>query len=146
MSYPSKTSIKPLTTSEAAAVANNLFPSARPLLAERPQFPWHRDQAGRVSAAQPNSSQALAIDVLWTVRSLQDRNHILDEWCRWLGLPFEGSWTLELEERLSRELLGEPRPTQLDATARSEAGLLVLECKFTEADAGACSQTQTPSR
>jgi len=37
-------------------------------------------------------------------------------------------------------LLGEPRPTQIDALAWSPEALIAIECKFTEAG-GACSRT-----
>jgi hypothetical protein len=132
----------PLDAEEAAAISRNLFRSARRLLTDNPHFRWHRDRFGRITASQIHSSQALAIDVLWTVRSLSSRDLILNEWCRELGLPYIGCWTVELENVLDTHLLGEPRPTQLDAVARSDAGLLVFECKFTESDGGACSQTE----
>lgn len=123
-----------------SAIERNLFSIARTIIDERPKFPWHRDDQNRYTAAFPHSSQALAVDVIWTIRALASRDRIMDAWCQGLGLPFSGPWQIELEELVAHETLGESRPTQIDAVARSPNGVLVIECKFTEKDGGACSQ------
>lgn len=64
----------------------------------------------------------------------------MDAWCQRLGLPFAGPWDIDLEELVAHETLGESRRTQIDAVARSPNGVLLIECKFTEEDGGACSQ------
>lgn len=122
------------------SIERNLFSIARTIIDERPEFPWHRDEQNRYTAVLPNSSQALAVDVLWTIRALASRNQIMDAWCHELRLPYSGPWSIELEELVAHETLGETRPTQIDAVARSPNGVLVMECKFTERDGGACSQ------
>ena len=39
-----------------------------------------------------------------------------------------------------RDALGEPRPTQVDASVGGDSCVLFFECKFTEPDGGSCSQ------
>jgi hypothetical protein len=56
-----------------------------------------------------------------------------------LGFPPGGPWQVELEVNVGRRLLGEPRPTQLDALATSPGALMAFECKFTE-KGGGCSR------
>ena len=129
-----------LSSEHAAAIENNLFPAARGIVRDQIHFPWHRDELNRPTAALINSSQALAIDVLWTIRSLPSRDRIIDSWCDHLGLPHRGPWEIQLEHVVDRGLLGESRCTQLDAIATSPDGLLIIECKFTESDGGSCSQ------
>jgi hypothetical protein len=132
--------MKPLTTTEIQAIEANLFPTARPIVRERPKFPWHRNRAGGVTASQPASSQALAVDFFGTIDALTSRDAIVDAWMADLSLPFSAPWRIDLEVLLSRELLGEPRPTQIDAVAYGCDGLVLFECKFTEPDGGCCSQ------
>jgi hypothetical protein len=122
------------------AIERNLFSIARTIIDERPRFPWHRDQQNRYTAVFPHSSQALAVDVLWTIRTLASRDRIMDAWCHKLDLPFSGPWNIELEELVAHDTLGESRRNQIDAVARSPNGTLVMECKFTEKDGGGCSQ------
>ena len=129
-----------MLTADQIAIENNLFPSARGIVRERTDFPWHRDGQKRTTAAFVNSSQALAIDVLWTIRSLPSRDNIIDRWCDHLDLPYRGPWEIQLEHVVDRDLLGESRCTQIDAIATSPNGLLIIECKFTESDGGSCSQ------
>lgn len=132
--------MKPLTSSEILAIEANLFPSARPIVRSRPAFPWHRDRGGVITASQAASSQALAVDFFGTIDALCSRDAIVNAWMADLVLPFTGSWKLDLEVVVSCTLLGEPRPTQVDAVAFGSDGLVLFECKFTEPDGGACSQ------
>ena len=53
--------MKPLTTCEIDAIEANLFPTARPIVRNWTNFPWHRDRAGAVTASLAASSQALAV-------------------------------------------------------------------------------------
>jgi hypothetical protein len=103
---------------------------------ERVGFPWHRGAHSR------QSSQAVAIDVFETVKRLPSRNQIVGAWAELFGLPvtLADNWTLTLEYRVPKALLGEPRESQIDVLAQSKSGILVFECKFTEADGGGCSQ------
>lgn len=135
-----------MTGAEAARIEHNLFRGARWVLTERPAFPWHRDGAGAVTASRLQSSQALAVDLFGTVERLSSRDAIVDAWTDALGLPMCGPWCVETEYLVEPDLLGEPRRSQLDALAVGHDGLVVFECKFTETNGGACSQTRTLSR
>jgi hypothetical protein len=132
--------MKPLTSTEIQAIEANLFPLARHIVRGRPEFPWHRDRAGVVTASQAVSSQALAVEFFGTIDALNSRDVILGAWMADLSLPFAGPWRIDLELLVSRALLGEPRPTQVDAVAAGSNGLVLFECKFTEPDGGCCSQ------
>ena len=132
--------MKPLTTSEIEAIEANLFPAARPIVRNWPHFPWHRDRAGAVTASLPASSQALAVDFFGTIDSLTSRDAIVGAWMADISVPFAGPWKIDLEVLVSRDLLGEPRPTQIDVVAAGSDGLVLFECKFTEPDGGCCSQ------
>ena len=91
----------------------------------------------------PESSQALAIDVFGTLQSMESRHAVVQACLRSMSLEWPAEeWNLGAEYSLDRNLLGEPRPTQVDYLAESSAGLLLFECKFTESDGGACSQPQ----
>jgi len=132
-----------LTESEIVAIERNLFPSAQAIVRNRPEFPWHRDRSGAVTASRVESSQALALDVFETIRGLDARDVIVAAWVNHLRLPLpvDGTWTVDIEHVVDRGLLGELRPTQLDALLRAPGALIVCECKFTEGDGGTCSQT-----
>src|SRR5581483_4264546 len=132
--------MKPLTSAEILAIEANLFRAARPIVRGRPEFPWHRDRRGAVTAGQLVSSQALAVDFFGTIDALASRDAIVNGWMADLRLPFSGPWRVEFEVLVSRRLLGEPRPSQIDVGARGSNGLVLFECKFTEPDGGCCSQ------
>jgi hypothetical protein len=131
---------------EIDAIAANLFPFARAIVREQPQFPWHRDQSGRVTAAAVNSSQALAVEFFGTVQRLSSRDLIVNAWMTKLGLPARGSWKLEPEKLVERHLLREPKSTQIDMFGQCESGIVLFECKFTEPDGGSCSQPDVITR
>jgi hypothetical protein len=57
----------------ATAIRMNIFPGARPAIADWTDFRWHSTSAG-VDSHQPNSSQALAIDVFGTLAVSPDRD------------------------------------------------------------------------
>jgi hypothetical protein len=130
-----------LTPDEVAAIETNLFSVARPIVRERPGFPWHRDRSGKLTAGRHVSSQAFAVDFFETIKRLPSRDAIVDAWVRHLQLAFPGGpWNIELERTVSTHLLAEPRPTQIDALGTARYGLIAFEGKFTEQDGGACSQ------
>ncbi|OQB76662.1 MAG: hypothetical protein BWX92_01587 [Deltaproteobacteria bacterium ADurb.Bin135] len=131
----------PLTSEEEREVGKNIFPGAAHVLAG-PAFPWHRDSKGDVTAGRLQSSQALAIDVFGTLKALKKPSLIIDALMEKMGIPETGQWKIEIERTISPTVLGEPRPTQVDASAESETALVFFECKFTETDGGACSQTK----
>lgn len=132
--------MKPLTLGEIQSIEANVFHAVRPIVRERPDFPWHRNRAGNVTVCQPNSSQALAVSFFGTINTLTSRDAIFEAWVADLQLSLDGPWKIELEVALPGELLREPRPTQVDALATGGAGLVLFECKFTEPDGGGCSQ------
>jgi restriction endonuclease-like protein len=129
-----------LSPGEAKAIEANLFPLARWIVTERPDFPWHRDRSKRATASMPNSSQALALDVFCTIDRLNSREAILEYIVHRLGITGRGPWHITPEEPLPHKLLGEPKPSQLDIVICGSSQLLVAECKFTEPGGGECSQ------
>jgi hypothetical protein len=131
-----------MTNDQLMAIECNLFAAARALVRERVGFPWHQDDKGNFTASSQQSSQAVAVDVFETVKRLPSRNRIVGAWAELLGLLAAPTdhWELMLEYRVPKALLGEPRETQIDVLAKSKSGIIVFECKFTEADGGGCSQ------
>lgn len=125
-----------MTNDRILAIECNLFAAVRSLVRERVGFPWHRGAHSR------QSSQALAIDVFETVNRLPSRNRIVDAWAELFRLPAApaDNWELTLEYSVDKALLGEPQETQVDVLAKSQSGIIVFECKFTESDGGGCSQ------
>jgi hypothetical protein len=127
------------TDAKLTAIKANLFPESHASIGDWDKFPWHRDTKGAIDTDKLHSSQALAIDVFGSIKVSDDRDRILAALARTCGLPDDGPWKLELEWLAPRELLGEPRPTQVDAIALGQRAILLIECKFTE-PSGACSQ------
>lgn len=141
MTVGESSSRRDLTAAERALIAANLFPGAHDVL-NRVGFPWHRDRDGAATAGLPQSSQALALDLFETVRGLASASTILDAWSDMLGCQLGDTITITPEVEIKRELLGEPRPTQVDVLLDGRRSVTLLECKFTEPDGGSCSQTQ----
>jgi hypothetical protein len=131
-------------TFDFAAVRENLFPASHGAISDWLAFPWHRDRTSRIQAHKAHSSQAIAIDVFGTLKMSIDRDRVLDAIARHVGVAPGGPWSITLEWTDTDRLLGEPRPTQVDALAIGSKSALVIECKFTERG-GKCSQT-TSSR
>ncbi|MEY9783941.1 PGN_0703 family putative restriction endonuclease [Sinorhizobium fredii] len=123
-----------------AAVRQNLFPASHGAIGDWLEFHWHRDRTNRIQAHKVHSSQAIAIDVFGTLKVSIDRDLVLDAIARRVGVAPGGPWSITLEWTDPDRLLGEPRPTQVDALAVGSNAALVIECKFTE-PGGKCSQT-----
>lgn len=117
----------------------NIIPFAHPVVREWDELAWH-PHADRV-----HSSQALAVDVFGTLQLAPDRDQVLTAWAETLQLPAAGPWSVQLEFKDPLNLLNERQPTMVDVCLRNPQLLLFVECKFTEADGGACTQTQ-PSK
>lgn len=113
----------------------NIFPAAHQACEPWEKFPWHK------WAHVAHSSQALAIDVFGTIKTSANRDTILDAFAQTIGLPTGGPWTITLEWAARPTLLNEPHPTQVDVYAESPQAVILFECKFTEQNGGACSQT-----
>ncbi|MBX5242020.1 hypothetical protein HJC00_27705 [Rhizobium sp. NLR22b] len=126
--------------SDLQAVRENLFPASHGAIHDWEQFPWHRDRTNRIEAHKGHSSQAIAIDVFGTIKMSRDRDRIFDAIAARVGVAPGGPWAITLEWTDSDRLLGEPRPTQVDALAVGAMAALVIECKFTK-PGGQCSQT-----
>lgn len=127
-------------TSDFKAIRDNLFPASHGAIEDWEAFSWHRDGANRIQAHKVHSSQAIAIDVFGTLKMSEDRDRILDAIAERVGVTPGGPWSITLEWMDADRLLGEPKPTQVDALAVGSAAALVIECKFTETG-GRCSQT-----
>ncbi len=117
----------------------NIFPAAHQACEPWEKFSWH------TSAHVAHSSQALAIDVFGTIKTSANRDAIIDALALTMGLPTGGSWDITLEWSARASLLNEPSPTQVDVYAESPSAVILFECKFTEQDGGACSQTKKQS-
>lgn len=126
-------------TSDFDAVRENLFPASHGAIEDWEAFPWHRDRANKIQAHKAHSSQAIAIDVFGTIKMSTDRDRILDAVAEHVGVAPGSPWSITLEWMDADRLLGEPRPTQVDALAVGSKAALVIECKFTE-PGGQCSQ------
>ncbi len=120
---------------------NNLFPASHAAIDDWFGFPWHRDRSNEIDTHKKHSSQAMAIDIFGTIKCSVDRDLVLDAIAETAGLPPGGPWRVELEWIDAEKLLGEPRPTQVDAIAIGSNTVLLIECKFTE-PSGTCSQTK----
>ncbi|MFZ0758336.1 MAG: hypothetical protein WAM69_00190 [Candidatus Sulfotelmatobacter sp.] len=129
-------------------IENNLFPLARPAVEPWDKFPWHLDRSNLCDTWKIHSSQALAIDVFGTLMMLAQpsRDAIFDSICKMLNVPPGGPWQVHLEWSDPNNLLKEPRPTQIDAAVMGRFASILFEVKFTERQAGCCSQTQHLAR
>jgi hypothetical protein len=114
---------------------NNIFPAAHQACVPWEKFPWH------TWAHVAHSSQALAIDIFGTIKTSPNRDAIVDAFAQTIGLPTGGPWTITLEWTARPTVLNEPHPTQVDVYAESPQSIILFECKSTEQDGGACSQT-----
>jgi hypothetical protein len=123
---------------EVGRVKENIFPGAHD--AVWGAFPWHD------GAASPHSSQALAVSVFGMLAVHPARQVLIDAMLHsTFGWESAGDdpWRVDLERTLGRSLLGErPSTTQVDVLLHNETSVVMLECKFTEAGGGPCSQPQ----
>jgi hypothetical protein len=120
---------------------HNIFPAAHQACEPWETFPWHAGRGGAIDTHAAHSSQALAIDVFGTIKTSSDRDVILDALATTLGVPTGSPWTITLEWTARPTLLNEPRPNQVDVYLENPSSVILMECKFTEQDGGACSQT-----
>jgi len=119
------------------AVQKNIFPGAHDAIWQA--FPWHD------GAASLRSSQALEVSVFGTIAVHPKRQELIDEMLHSMfgwDSTVDDVWCVDLERTLGHSLLGEQRPSQIDVLLHNEASVVVLECKFTEAGGGPCSQTR----
>lgn len=112
------------------SIEANLFPAARPAVEPWQTFRWHSAAGNVCDTYKEHSSQALAIDVLGTLKVSPDRDMILDHLAAQWGLPAGGPWEIELEWCDPANHLGEKQPTWVDAVAISPRALIFFECKF----------------
>lgn len=129
------------------AIRANLFPAAQAAVEPWEDFPWHRGGNGSYQTQKRQSSQALAIDVLGTIKVSSNRDLAMAAIAEHLGVSEDGPWELHLEwEDRERNRLQEKRRSQIDAVAFGRESLIFYECKFTERDGGACTQTNPLSK
>jgi len=128
---------------ELEEIEKNIFPQAWQAMKESPGFDWHRNRSGHIDACQPNSSQALCIDLFMTLEKAPAKVQILNEIAKNLGLDSQGSWKIQLEWTEHGNPLNEKasKCTQVDAAAIGDDSIILFECKFTEKPGG-CSQPE----
>jgi len=125
-------------------IKSNLVPSSYKAIWDWKKYPWHTTTRG-IDTWQPNSSQALAIDLFGTLAVSEKLDIVMNDFAQKHGLPLGGHWTINLEWKDPQNLLNEKRQSQIDALASNDKTLIFFDCKFTESDAGACSQPELPS-
>ena len=123
-------------------IRGNIYPPAWDAVSKTESFPWHE------GILRPHSSQALAVDVFGTLKSLgqERRNAVMSAFASSLGVSDEGPWSVELEWLDDKNRLNEKRWTQVDVLLRGSKAIFCVECKFTESAGGACSQTKKLNR
>jgi hypothetical protein len=121
-------------------VRSNIFKAAWPVALALPRTAWHTNDDGKIDADVVNSSQSIAIDIFGTLKQSNERSTLLNALASDLGLPENQHWNVEIEHKIEPNVLGEHRRTQIDAFAEGPNSFFVIECKFTEAGGGACSQ------
>ncbi|MDH5562504.1 MAG: hypothetical protein OEY91_02630 [Nitrospirota bacterium] len=120
----------------------NIFPAAHQACEPWDAFLWHTGRGGAIDTHVAHSAQALAIDVFGTIKTSPDRDGILDALAGTIGLPIGGPWTITLEWLPRPTLLNEPHPTQVDVYVENSHSIILFQCKFTNQDEVACSQTE----
>jgi hypothetical protein len=133
---------KPIDPAMRKQVESNIFHAAHRAIPDWETYPWHT-RSGGIDAWQPNSSQALSIDVFGTLRAFENqaaRNAVMNAIAERLGLEPDHGWKIDLEWMDDKNGLKEPRRTQVDVRAQGQKNLILMECKFTEQDGGSCSQ------
>ena len=125
-------------------IESNIFPAAHKAVENWKIYPWHTRGSG-IDTWQPNSSQALSIDVFGTIMAFEKaeaRDAVMNAIAAELGMEPDRDWEIELEWMDEENHLNEPRQTQIDVAAQSSKNLILMECKFTEQDGGSCSQVK----
>jgi len=117
-------------------IKNNMFPHAFDSIEEPEKVKWHS------KAHQKNSSQVLAFDVFGTLKISKYKDEIINM----ISFVNDKEWNVELEYEPDKNILNEPKSSQIDVRIWTEKTELIIECKFTEKDGGACSQTKTISK
>jgi len=105
------------TASDWQRIRANLSPVAIPAVEPWQDFPWHSSARGDYDTHKTHSSQALAIDVFGTLREAQSKDAIINALAERPGLPPSQNWQIHLEWGDPDNLLGERRPSQIDAVA-----------------------------
>jgi hypothetical protein len=124
------------------SIQANLFPAALAAVEPWDDFRWHGAAGETSDAYKEKSSQALTIDLFGSLKLHARRDAVFDRLAGILGLATGGPWEVALEWHDPANTLAEKQPTWVDAVARSPRSLIFFECKFCEADGGACTQTR----
>jgi len=123
-------------------IESNIFHAAHRAIEVWDEYPWHTREGG-IDTWQPNSSQALSIDVFGTLKAFENplaRDAVMNTLASELGMESDHGWEIKLEWKDDRNHLNEARRTQVDVRAKGQKNLILMECKFTEQDGGSCSQ------
>lgn len=118
------------------SIQNNIFPNALKSIPSPHSIKWHK------YANLPNSSQVLAIDVFGTIKMSKFKDEIVNEICKNANINTGSDWNIEFEYEPQKNILNEPKSSQIDVRIYSDKTELILECKFTERKGGTCSQTR----
>lgn len=129
-------------------VEQNIFHKSRLSVEPWERFRWHPSDKA-CDTWKIRSSQALSIDVFGYLKHAPEK--VRTAACNLLaelaGIRKADNWRIELEWRDPCRLLRESgHPTQIDALLESDDSMLFIECKFTENQAGTCSQTRQISK
>lgn len=125
---------------DIAAIQKNIIKSAHSAIGNWGAFPWHRS-GNKIDTCVEKSSQALAIDLFGTIKTSSKKNLVMDAFAGKNGLPTGGEWKINLEWMDDEnKMLHESRRSQIDAMATNGKAFIFFECKFTEREAGTCSQ------
>lgn len=125
-----------ISAEEIARIKENIFPKSRESIQNYYDFPWHQDAQRKPDTYKPQSSQAVVIDIFGFLKQSRHRDELIGDFFQ----VEANRWTITFE-RTDKALLNELTPTQLDALLESEGASIIIEGKFMESDAGACSQT-----
>lgn len=120
-------------------IKQNLFYKSHDAINNYSAFPWHKYKE-EIQAYKENSSQALSIDVLGTLKNSKYKDDIINSIAKLNDLPESNNWEITLEWTDEENILNENRKTQIDTMITSENTEIYIECKFGEKQGGKCSQ------
>jgi hypothetical protein len=125
----------------------NIFYAAHPAIDDWGSYLWH-SRNGLIDTHQPNSSQALSMDVFGTLKAFKNRaacDSVMNAIAAEMGIERDYNWMIDLGWMDKENSLKEPHRTQVDVKAQGQKNVFIMECKFTEPDAGSCSQVKSLS-
>lgn len=137
MQTPSKNKI---LNAKLEQIKLNMFPIAFDSIELPLEIKWHK------FAHLCNSSQVLAFDIFGTIKASKFKDKIINEICKIISLNTDKEWQVQLEYEPEENILNETKSSQIDVRISSDNTEIIIECKFTEKEAGRCSQTKKLSK